>query len=58
VRHCATSRKVAVSTPDGFLRFFIDLIVAAAFMALGLTQPVTEMNARDLPGGGAKEAGA
>ena len=35
LRHCATSQKVAGSIPDGF-------------MALGLTQSLTEMSTRDI----------
>ena len=38
LRHCATSRKVAGSIPDGV-------------MALGLTQPLTEMSTRNISWG-------
>ena len=31
MRHCATCRKVAGSIPDGFIKFFIDIILPAVF---------------------------
>jgi hypothetical protein len=34
LRHCAISRKVAASIPDGVLGFFIDLIFPAALCPL------------------------
>jgi hypothetical protein len=42
LRHCATSRKVAGSIPDG---------VNGRTMALGLTQLVTEMSTRNISWG-------
>ena len=46
LRHCATSRKVKSSIPDG-VEFFIDIILPARTMVLGLTQPLTEMSTRN-----------
>jgi hypothetical protein len=43
LRYCATNQKVAGSIPDGVMEFFIDIILT---MALGSTQPLTEMNTR------------
>ena len=49
LRHYATSRKVAGSIPDGAIGiFFIDIILPAATMAQGLTQPLTEMSTRNI----------
>jgi hypothetical protein len=47
LRHCAASRKVAGSIPDG-VRFFIDLSFPVALWLLGSTQPVTEMSTRNI----------
>jgi hypothetical protein len=44
--YCATSQKVASSIPDGLLDFFIDINPSDRAMALGSTQPLTEMNTR------------
>ena len=49
-RHCATSRKVADSIPDLHNR-------SGRNVALGLTQPLTEMSARNIYWG-VKAAGA
>jgi hypothetical protein len=55
--HYATSRKVAGSSPDEVNFFSVDLILPAAFMALGSTQPLTEMSTRNLPEGGRVKGG-
>ena len=43
LRHCATSRKVAVSIPDGVIGIFHWHNPSGRTMALGSTQPLTEM---------------
>jgi len=48
LRHCATSRKVAGSIPDGVIRFFHWHNPSGRAMALGLTQPLTEMSTRNV----------
>jgi hypothetical protein len=40
-----------VQFPVRSLDFSVDLILPSATMALGLTQPLTEMSTRNLPGG-------
>jgi hypothetical protein len=45
LRYCATNQKVAGSIPDGVMEFFID-INRDRNMALGSTQPLTEMSTR------------
>ena len=46
----ATSRKVAGSIPDGgAFRMFCLLYPSGRTMALGSTQPLTEMSTRDFP---------
>ena len=52
LRHCATSRKVARSIPDVVIGIFQGHNPSGRTMALGLTQPLTEM------GGGLKAADA
>jgi hypothetical protein len=47
LRHYATSQKVAGSSPDE-VEFFYP---SSRTMALGSTQPLTEMSTRNLPGG-------
>jgi hypothetical protein len=42
--HCATSRKVAGSIPDGVIGIFHWHSVYGRNMALGLTQPLTELS--------------
>jgi hypothetical protein len=42
LRHCATSRKVTVSIPDGIIGIFHWHNPSGLTMALGLTQPLTE----------------
>jgi hypothetical protein len=46
LRHCATSRKVAVSIPDVATEIFHWLNPSGRTMALGSTQPRTEMSTR------------
>jgi hypothetical protein len=48
--HYATSRKVAVSIPDEVIGFFNWPNPSSRTMALGSTQPLTEMSTRNLPG--------
>ena len=47
LRHCATSRKVAGSIPDGVIGIFHWHNPSDPTMALGLTQPLTEMSTRN-----------
>jgi hypothetical protein len=49
--HCATSRKVAGSIPDEVIGFFNWSNPSSHTMALGSTQPLTEMSTRNLPVG-------
>jgi hypothetical protein len=42
--YCATNQKVAGSIPDGVMEFFIDINSSDRTMALGSTQPLTEMS--------------
>jgi hypothetical protein len=51
LRHCATSRKVAGSIPDGFIGIFYWHNPSGRAMALGLTQPLTEMSTRNISWG-------
>ena len=48
LRHCATSRKVAVSIPHGFIGIFHWHNPSGRTVALGLTQPLTEMSTRNI----------
>ena len=48
LRHCATSRKVAGSIPDGVIGIFHLHNPSGRTMALGSTQPLTEMNTRNI----------
>jgi hypothetical protein len=43
LKHCATSQKIWGSNPDEVIGLF-------HIMALGSTQPLTEMSSRNLPG--------
>jgi hypothetical protein len=52
----ATSRKVAVSIPDEVTGFFNLPNPSSRTMALGSTQPLTEMNTTNLPGGKGRPA--
>jgi len=46
--HCATSRKVAGSIPDGVTGIFHGHNPFGSTMALGSTRPLTEMSARNI----------
>jgi hypothetical protein len=41
--YCATNQKVAGSIPDGVMEFFIHINRSDRTMALGSTQPLTDM---------------
>jgi hypothetical protein len=56
MRHYATSRKVAGSIPDGVIGFFNLPNHSSRTMAMGSTQPLTEMSTRNLPGGKGRPA--
>jgi hypothetical protein len=56
LRHSATSRKVAGSTPDAVIGIFYWHNPSGRTMALGFTQPPTEMSTRNISWG-AKAAG-
>jgi hypothetical protein len=51
LRHCATSRKVAGSIPDGVTGMFHWHNPFGRTMALGSTQPLTEMSTRNISWG-------
>jgi hypothetical protein len=51
LRYCATNQKVAGSIPDGVVEFFIDINPSDRTMALGSTQPLTEMSTRSISWG-------
>jgi hypothetical protein len=53
LRHYATSRKVAGSIPDEIIGFFFFNLLnpSSRTVALGSTQPLTEMSIRNPPGG-------
>ena len=51
MRHCATSRKVAGSFPDGVTGIFHWHNPSGRTMALGLTQPLKEMSIRNISWG-------
>ena len=57
LRHCATSRKVAGSIPDGVSGIFHSHNPSGRTTALGSTQPLTEMSTRNISWG-VKAAGA
>jgi hypothetical protein len=46
--YCATNRKVAGSIPDGVIGIFHWRDPSDRTMALGLTQPLTEMSTRSI----------
>ena len=48
LRCCATNQKDAGSNPDGVSGFFIDVNTSDRTMALGSTQPLTEMSTRSI----------
>jgi hypothetical protein len=54
--HYATSRKVEDSIPNEVIGFFNLPNPSNRTMALGSTQPLTEINTRDLPGGKVRPA--
>jgi len=56
-RHCATSHKVVGSIPDGVIGIFHLHNPSGRTMALGLTQPLTEMSTK-INSWGVKAAGA
>jgi hypothetical protein len=58
VIHYATSRKVAGSIPDELTGFLNLPNSSSRTMALGSTQPPTEISTRNLPGGKGWPAGA
>ena len=47
--HCAKSRKVAGSIPDYVIENFHWHNASGRTMAVGLTQPLTEMSTRNIP---------
>ena len=51
LRHCATSRKVAGSISDGVIGIFHWHNPSGRTMALGLTQPLTEMSTKNISWG-------
>jgi len=51
LRHCSTSRKVAGSIPDVVTEIFHWYNPSGCTMALGLTQPLTEMSTRNISWG-------
>jgi len=51
LRCCATNRKVAGSIPDGIIGIFHWHISSDRTMALGSTQPLTEMSTRSISWG-------
>jgi hypothetical protein len=51
LRHCATSRKVTGSIPAGVIGIFHWHNPSGRTMALGSTQPPTEMNTRNISWG-------
>jgi hypothetical protein len=51
LRCCATNQKVAGSIPDGVVEFFIDINTSDSTMALGSTQPLTEMSTMSMSWG-------
>jgi hypothetical protein len=54
--HYATSRKVAGSITDEVIGFFNWPNPSSRTMALGSTQPLTEMSTSNLPGGKGRSA--
>jgi hypothetical protein len=51
LRYCATILKVAGSIPDGVIGIFHWHIPSDRIMALGSTQPLTEMSTRSISSG-------
>jgi hypothetical protein len=56
LRHYATRRNVADSIPGEVTGFFSWPNPSSRIMALGSTQPLTEMSTRNLPGGKGRPA--
>jgi len=56
LRHCAGSRKVAVSIPDGVIGIFHWHNPSGHTMALGSTQPLTEMSTTNISWGAVPRA--
>jgi hypothetical protein len=56
LRYYDTRRKVAGSCPDEVISFFNLPNPTSRIMALGSTQPLTEMCTRNLPGGKGRPA--
>ena len=52
LRHCTTSRKVTGSIPNGVMRIVHWHNPSCHIMALGSTQPLTEMSTTNIPWGG------
>ena len=52
LRHCATSEKVEGSIPDGVIGIFHRHNPPSRPMALGSTQPLTEVSSRNISWGG------
>jgi len=55
--HCATSRQVAGSIPDGVIAIFHSHNPSGHSVALGSNQPLTEMSTRDISWGGGGKGG-
>jgi hypothetical protein len=51
LRYCAKNQKVTGSFPDGVMEFFVDIHPFDRTMALGSTQPLTEMSTRSISWG-------
>jgi hypothetical protein len=51
VRYCATNQKTSGSIPDGVMEFFVDINPSDCTMAMGSTQPPTEMSTGVFPRG-------
>jgi hypothetical protein len=51
LRHCATSRKIVVSSPDEVIVFFNWRNPSSRTVALPLTQRLTEMSTKNFLGG-------
>jgi hypothetical protein len=56
LRHCAAIREVGSSIPDEVIGFFNSPNPSSRTMALGSTQPLTEMSIRNFPCGKRRSA--
>jgi len=56
LRHCAKSQKIVGSTPDGVIEIFHWHHPSGRTIALGSTQPLTEMSTRNISWGGVLKA--